>query len=271
VGDRLLRDATTLEVTIVTNSDYRHTRSVDTATDWQAGLGERLRQHRRAAGWNQERLAAAIEVDRSLVSRWESGTREPGLWELVRAARSLGVPVSTLVTGSSELPGGPDTVWRELGARGAPYLSAGTSPLWALRPLYESVAEALVHPDPRVIELLPGLLLLGDVPARGIAGLCTDWGIERRLGWVADVAVTLSAAGTLQAPAPRARALTTILELIPRPAAADPLDSLGFPSPAPGRLPPVFKRWRISYAGNLQRFTAAAEELAAARRRSRVP
>lgn len=230
-------------------------------SQWQAGFGERLRRHRKLAGWNQEGLARALSVDRSLISRWESGSRKPGLWEVVRAARALGVPVSALVVGSEGLVGGTDVVWQEIAARGAPFLATGTSPLWALRAVQESVADALLHPEPRVIDYLPGLLLIEDFPPRALWGLCADWGVERRLGWIADLALGLTREGGIPRHPPRTRALLHLLELCSRPDPDEEPDSLGFPATEPGGLPPVFKRWRISYDGELERFGVAAKEL----------
>ncbi len=235
---------------------------VTTISQWQAGFGERLRRHRKLAGWNQEALARSLSVDRSLISRWESGSREPGLWEVVRAARALGVTVSALVVGSEGLVGGGEVVWREIAARGAPFLAAGGTPLWALRPVQDSVADALLHPEPRVIDHLPGLLLIEDFPPRALWGLCADWGVERRLGWIADVALGLTREGGIARRAPRTRALLDLVALCARPNPDEAPDSLGFPASEPGALPPVFKRWRISYDGELERFAVAARELA---------
>jgi len=240
---------------------------VTTTSQWQAAFGDSLRRHRKLAGWSQERLAQALSVDRSLVSRWESGDREPGLWEAVRAARALEVPVSTLAVGSPGLQGGAEILWREIAARGAPFLAAGSSPLWALRPVQDSVADALLHPDPRVIEYLPGLLLLEVFPPRALWGLCADWGVERRLGWIADIGLGLArTAGVARSPA-QSRLLGDLLDVCSRPAPDAPLDSLGFPAAEPGRLPPVFKRWRIAYDGDIARFEAAVRQLAEGRNR----
>ncbi len=233
-----------------------------TISQWQAAFGDSLRRHRKLAGWSQQQLAQALSVDRSLVSRWESGEREPGLWEVVRAALALGVPVSTLAVGSPGLQGGAEIVWREVAARGAPFLAAGSTPLWALRPVHESVADALLHPDPRVIEHLPGLLLLESFPPRALWGLCADWGVERRLGWIADIALGLARTSGLARPPVQSRLLRDVLELCSRPGPDARPDSLGFPAAEPGRLPPVFKRWRVTYDGELARFEAAAKQLA---------
>lgn len=230
-------------------------------TDWQRGFGERLRRHRTHAGWNQQALARALSVDRSLVSRWESGDREPGMWDAIRAAHALGVPVSALVVGPAGLPGGPEVVWRELAWRGADLQPAGAVPLWSLRPVHETIADALLHPEPRVIDQLPGLLLIEDVLPRALWGQCADLGVERRLGWIADIALGIAHDGRIATPPWRVRALRIVLSLVARPEVDEDPDSLGYGTPEPGRLPPVFRRWRIEYDGELGRFEAAATQL----------
>jgi len=235
---------------------------MDVTSNRQAAFGARLRRHRKLAGWNQQQLAEALSVDRSLVSRWESGDREPGLWDAVGVASALGVPLSTLVVGSAGLPGGTEVVWRELAFRGAPVLSTGSVPLWALRTLQESVADALLHPDPRLIDHLPGLLLLEAFPPRSLWGTCADWGVERRLGWIADVALWLARSSDIAKPAAQSRLLNEVIRLCPQSGPDDAPDSLGFPAAEPERLPPVFKRWGITYDGELIRFEAAARALA---------
>ena len=241
-----------------------------TVDELHAGFGERLRRYRALAGLNQASLARTLSVDRSLVSRWESGSREPSLWEVVRAAGALGVSVSALVVGSQGLLGGSEVVWQELACRGVPLLAAAEVPLWSVRPVHETVADALLHPEPRVIDLLPGVLLLEEVSPRALWGQCADLGVERRLGWIADVALGLAREGRIATQASRSRVLQTALSLVARPENDVEYDSLGFEAAELRTLSPVFRRWRISYDGELRRFEAAAKELEEAHRRRAV-
>ena len=233
-----------------------------TISQWQGSFGARLKRLRTIAGWSQQGLAKVLSVDRSLVSRWESGEREPGLWEVVRAAQALGVPVSELVLGATGLPHGGRIVWKELAYRGVPFVAAETTPLWAVRPIHESVADALLHPEPRVIDRLPGLLLAEDFPPHAVWGLCTDYGVDRRLGWIADIARTLAQLGSAPNRPLTRRAIDVLLERVSKPSSDTPYDSLGFGAEQTERLPPASKRWRISYAQTIEGFEAAAEELA---------
>jgi ribosome-binding protein aMBF1 (putative translation factor) len=65
-------------------------------------LGECIRKARRHAGMkNQADLAAAIHVDTSLVSKWESGTREPKLSQIAEIERVCGVPEKWILTNAT--------------------------------------------------------------------------------------------------------------------------------------------------------------------------
>lgn len=63
---------------------------------------DRLRELRDHAGLSQADLAKALDVDTSLISRWEKGTREPSLSQLMAIARVLGVTLDYLLHGRLE-------------------------------------------------------------------------------------------------------------------------------------------------------------------------
>ncbi|MCW1967454.1 MAG: ImmA/IrrE family metallo-endopeptidase [Anaerolineae bacterium] len=54
-------------------------------------IAERLRDFRKRAGLNQAELAAKLNLDTSLISRWEKGEREPSAQQLADFARVIGV------------------------------------------------------------------------------------------------------------------------------------------------------------------------------------
>lgn len=60
-------------------------------------LGCQLAAARRASGLSQRRLARRIERRHSIVSRWESGEREPTAWDLDRLRRILGLDLDRLL------------------------------------------------------------------------------------------------------------------------------------------------------------------------------
>lgn len=63
---------------------------------------DRLRELRDHAGLSQADLAKALDVDTSLISRWEKGAREPSLSQLMAIARTLGVTLDYLLHGRLE-------------------------------------------------------------------------------------------------------------------------------------------------------------------------
>jgi transcriptional regulator with XRE-family HTH domain len=60
-------------------------------------LGERIRQLRTAKTWTQEHLAGECGLDRSYISGLEVGRRNPTYLNLLRLAKTLGVPLLTLL------------------------------------------------------------------------------------------------------------------------------------------------------------------------------
>lgn len=55
-------------------------------------LSEALMDARRRRGWSRQKLALALPVDGSHLSRWEAGTRPVPLAAVVRAAVALNAP-----------------------------------------------------------------------------------------------------------------------------------------------------------------------------------
>lgn len=60
-------------------------------------LGERIRELRTAKKWTQEDLAGECGLDRSYVSGLEVGRRNPTYLNLLRIAKTLGIPLVTLL------------------------------------------------------------------------------------------------------------------------------------------------------------------------------
>lgn len=60
-------------------------------------FAERLRAARNKAGWTSQKLAEALFVDISTVSKWESGEREPGLKAVADVAAKLDVSTDYLL------------------------------------------------------------------------------------------------------------------------------------------------------------------------------
>jgi transcriptional regulator with XRE-family HTH domain len=60
-------------------------------------LGERIRQLRTAKNWTQEDLAGECGLDRSYISGLEVGRRNPTYLNLLKLAKTLGIPLVSLL------------------------------------------------------------------------------------------------------------------------------------------------------------------------------
>jgi transcriptional regulator with XRE-family HTH domain len=64
---------------------------------YDTAIGAHLREHRLAALVKQRDLAAALDVTRATVTRWEQGTRGLSVAMLLTIADTLGIPGSQLL------------------------------------------------------------------------------------------------------------------------------------------------------------------------------
>lgn len=60
-------------------------------------LGKRIKQARKRAGFTQEKMAEAIGVSRTAVTKWEAGESEPTLEKLVKISALLKVSADYLL------------------------------------------------------------------------------------------------------------------------------------------------------------------------------
>lgn len=75
------------------------------ATEPDPALGRRIAETRRARRLSQHALATAIGLDRTAVSKMESGRRRISALELARIARALGRPVESFLTPTQDRRG----------------------------------------------------------------------------------------------------------------------------------------------------------------------
>ena len=73
--------------------------------EFQAALGQAVREARAKRGWTQDALAEAVETDRAYIGNLETGRRNPSFSTLVRIADALGVRVSDLTARVDDLRG----------------------------------------------------------------------------------------------------------------------------------------------------------------------
>jgi transcriptional regulator with XRE-family HTH domain len=62
-------------------------------------FGQNVAKHRRAKAFSQEVLAEKANLDRTYLSDIERGVRNPGVKNVVRLARALGITAAKLMEG----------------------------------------------------------------------------------------------------------------------------------------------------------------------------
>ena len=62
-------------------------------------FGQSVARHRRAKDLSQEALAETADLDRTYLSDIERGVRNPGIKNVARLAKALGIPTAKLVEG----------------------------------------------------------------------------------------------------------------------------------------------------------------------------
>ena len=66
-------------------------------------FGQVLRKHRLAAGFSQEQLGLAAEVQRNFISLIETGQNQPTVTTIFKLAGALGVKASKMVADTEKL------------------------------------------------------------------------------------------------------------------------------------------------------------------------
>jgi transcriptional regulator with XRE-family HTH domain len=72
-----------------------------------SGMGDRIKELRKARGWNQRDLAGRANVSPTRLSKYENGTHQVPLRALVSIARTLAVPVDALFPDTGDTPHEP--------------------------------------------------------------------------------------------------------------------------------------------------------------------
>ena len=72
---------------------------VDPTTDVFIIVGQKIKKKRLEKKMKQQDLAAAIDIEKTNLSRIEAGRTNPTLWTLLKISHALEVPVTELLEG----------------------------------------------------------------------------------------------------------------------------------------------------------------------------
>jgi transcriptional regulator with XRE-family HTH domain len=236
-----------------------------TATELQ-NLGKWLLKARRHQGLSQKELAIRASISQPRVSGIEKGDVLPTLSQLIRLARALVVPIQWFLSGS--VTSGTDVSdvalqlqWLKIADLFVPEdLVPG-----AFRPTEEALALSVRgnQPNPRIIEAIPAVLAWNRWSPSRLREYSRPRGSKARirLAWLADVALTIHRTIGFPGGCPQFQTLESFIGSLSR-ARKLPLrnDDLGRPGDEE-KLPPVSKRWHISYDGPLSSFIERARHL----------
>jgi transcriptional regulator with XRE-family HTH domain len=212
----------------------------------------------------QEQLASISGIDRTRISRIERGEYLPTLTQLLDLARSLGVSLQWFFTGFNA----PDI---QLAGLAIELRSLGLADLFvaearvpgAFRPPEQVVALALRghQPEPRIVEAIPAILAWNSFFAPLLLAYSErhDPRVTRRVGWLADVTLTIHRTQGFPGGCRDQILLEQLVVACSRDVPTTS-DDLGRVALEPIQHP-AWKRWRITYAGSLSAFVERAEHL----------
>jgi len=224
-----------------------------------------LRQARKNAGLTQAQVVRLLGITQSTVSDLERGRISLDWERSVRFAALYEIPLQWILTRTERPADTLSGIAFELGFYGLSdvVVSEALVP-GAYRRFEEVICLALAggRPSPRVIEAIPALLLRNNWSHEILGGFATAYHIDGRLGWLADLALTLSERPRLRAVhlGVRTGELNRLVRSIDKPTKED---SLGAPARDKRKLPAIWKRWRITYDRALEAFEDRAIDLIA--------
>jgi transcriptional regulator with XRE-family HTH domain len=224
-------------------------------------VGQNLAAARKERGLSQQELAALSGLKQAQLSFFEGGRRWPAIPQLAKLAQILEVSLETLLVGDRLAIGVRDIAF-ELRNLGIVDLKIGAAPVPAsFRPTEQVISLALAgdEPEPRIVEALPAVLAWNawDLHLLRAYGRISDQRVPSRLAWLADITLTIERTRGFPGGVLQSRQLSELLR------SAKPSrkpDSLGR-STGKANLPPIWKRWNITYADNLERFRERAQHL----------
>ena len=230
-------------------------------------LGKHLSAARFRSGLTQHQLGIRTGMHQAAISQMEKGKRLPTLSQLKILARTLGVSLQWFLTGSNNSPTDIADLALQLRNLGIADLHVeNTSVPGAFRHNEEVMVLAVAGntPSARILEAMPAALSWNSWNPMLLSAFADlhDPRAKYRLGWLADIAITIHRNHGFPGGCTSLPTLETYIRLVTLPTEVD--SSLEFPEIAESR-PPVSRRWKIGYPAQLASFQKRAESLQAIR------
>jgi transcriptional regulator with XRE-family HTH domain len=229
-------------------------------------LGKWMLMARSQQSMTQKELALRTGISQPRISGIEKGEMLPTLPQLIRLARALMVPIQWFLNGSVT-PGVEESdialqlQWLKIVDLFVPQsLVPG-----AFRPIEEVLTLTVRgnQPNPRIIEAIPAVIAWNRWSPSRLREYSRprDSKASIRLAWLADVALTIHRTIGFPGGCPQLHDLESFIGPLSKATNLSlTTDDLGRPGDEE-ELPPVSKRWRISYAAALSSFIDRANHL----------
>lgn len=228
-------------------------------------LGKWLRNGRLGRDLTQKELAERCGIAQPRISGIEKGEILPTLPQLLRLARGLGLPLQWFLTCSTRPGKDIPKIALELHALGIVDLLIPNAVVpGAFRAAEEIIALAVSgdQPETRIIEAIPAVLAWNSwshVILRAYSQ-ASDPRAGFRLAWLADVALTIERTDGFPGGCLHPRELEVFIRWWYKRLPSSRADDLGRPATGTA-LPPVSKRWKITYDAPLSAFAERARHL----------
>jgi transcriptional regulator with XRE-family HTH domain len=228
-------------------------------------LGRWLLKARRQQGLTQKEVAVRVHIAQPRISAIEKGDALPTLPQLIRLAHALHLPLEWFLRGAL-LPGRePANLALQLHSLGMVDLFVPEARVPGAFLRTEQVLVAAVRgkqPDPRIVEAIPAIMAWRRWSPARLRGYSKPRRSREtiRLAWLGDVALTIHRTYGFPGGCPQQKHLEEFVGPLSQANLSLTNDDLGHPGEE-ATLPPVSKRWKISYDAPLKAFMERAQHL----------